>query len=76
MIALLLVLELGMRSGVNPVDAGVVLLLGASVCPLGGLVASVIAFAGGDRPRWAGITGLVVNGLVIVYVVASLLLSA
>ncbi|QIL21064.1 hypothetical protein [Thermomonas sp. HDW16] len=73
---LLVLLVYGMRGSLNPAEAGIYLILGAPVCLLGGLAASVVAITRRDRPRWAAIAGLAINGILVVYMAISLLLSA
>ena len=76
LLLLLLLLEAGMRGNLHPAEAGIYLILGAPLCLLGGLVASIVAVTRHDRPRWATITGLAINGLLATYLAISLLLSA
>ena len=76
LLALLVLVTTGMGGNLNPVEAGVYLLFAGPVCLVGGLVASAVAVMRRRRPQWAGVTGLVVNGLIVAYLGISLLLSA
>nr|CAP48990.1 putative integron gene cassette protein [uncultured bacterium] len=76
-LAYMLMLYAGIVSDrLNPLDAGIFFLIGAPVCIILGTVSSIYAVTENRCPRWAAVSGLVVNGLVLAYALASLLLAA
>ena len=77
LLALLVFVYVGTSSyRLNGLDAGVLLLIGAPLCIVLGMICSIYAVTEDRGPRWAAISGLVVNGLLFTYAFISLLLAA